>query len=156
MSRSSRFAVWRDRLVLNLYPPFFFTGTRCVHVAPDYRLARMELPFTLLTRNINGTQFGGAIFAMTDPVFALLLFRILGPGHVVWAKSAAIEFRRPGRSRLRAEFRVTDEDLREIAARLAERGRHVHGFGVEVRDRDGQVVAAVRQEVYIRREEPRE
>jgi acyl-coenzyme A thioesterase PaaI-like protein len=155
MILNSRLRIWRDRLVINLYPPFFFTGTRCVHVSADYRNARMELPLTLLTRNLNGSQFGGAIFAMTDPVFALLLFRILGPGHVVWAKRATIEFRRPGRSRLRADFHIAEEDLAVIAAELAAEGRHVHGFHVEVVDRDGEVVAAVDQQVYVRREERR-
>jgi acyl-coenzyme A thioesterase PaaI-like protein len=155
MILGSRLRTWRDRLVINLYPPFFFTGTRCVHVSLDYRHARMELPLTLLTRNLNGSQFGGAIFAMTDPVFALLLFRLLGPGHVIWAKRATIEFRRPGRSRLRADFHVTDEDLAAIAADLAAAGRHVHEFHVEVVDRTGEVVARVEQQVYVRREEGR-
>jgi acyl-coenzyme A thioesterase PaaI-like protein len=155
MIQSSRLRTWRDRLVINLYPPFFFTGTRCVHVSPDYRHARMELPLTLLTRNLNGSQFGGAIFAMTDPVFALLLFRLLGPGHVIWAKRATIEFRRPGRSRLRADFHVTEQDLAAIAANLAATGRHVHDFHVAVMDRAGEVVATVDQQVYVRREERR-
>jgi acyl-coenzyme A thioesterase PaaI-like protein len=137
-------------MFLNTYPPFLFTGTRCVYVSDDYRTVRMRLARTILTRNIHGSQFGGAIFAMTDPAYALMLYRILGSRHQVWNKSASIRFLRPGRTALTAEFVITDEDLDAIESALRSNGRTTHTFGVLVKDRSGETVADVTVEVYLK------
>ncbi len=40
--------------------------------------------------------------SMCDPFFMLMLMTRLGPGYVVWDKSASIEFVRPGRGTVTA------------------------------------------------------
>ena len=45
-----------------------------------------------LNRNYVGTQFGGSLYAMTDPFFMLMLMENLGRDYVVWDKAANIEF----------------------------------------------------------------
>ena len=151
MQLKTQLRIWRDRAILNLYPPFFFSRTRCAHIAPDYQLVRMELPRSLLTRNLHGSHFGGSIYAMCDPVHALMLKHLLGPGHIVWAKSAAIEFIKPACSTISAEFTICDEELAAIESTLADRGKTTHHFPVEVKDTDRTVTARVTVEVYIRR-----
>jgi acyl-coenzyme A thioesterase PaaI-like protein len=151
MNIPRRFRLWLDRMILSLFPPFLCTGTRCTYVSPDYRIARMRLAKTFLTRNLHGSQFGGAIFAMTDPVHALMLYRILGPGHEVWNRSARIQFRRPGRTALAAEFRIQDEDLVHIRSCLAADGRAAHTFSAQVKGLSGEIVAEVEVEVFVRK-----
>ena len=66
----------RVRRVLNLWPPFLFSGIRITELSDDYRHCRVELKNWPGTRNANGSQFGGSLFAMTDPVYSLML---MGP-----------------------------------------------------------------------------
>jgi hypothetical protein len=53
---------------LNLWPPFRGAGIRVTHVSADYREVDVALKLGLLNRNYFGTQFGGSLYAMTDPL----------------------------------------------------------------------------------------
>ena len=90
------------RRLMNLWPPFLFSGIRVTHLADDWREAEVEMRLRWYNRNWVGVHFGGSLFAMTDPFYMLLLIHLLGPDHVVWDKAAAIDFVRPGRGRVRA------------------------------------------------------
>lgn len=142
---------WYHKLRFNLYPPYLFSRTRCVYVAPDYRHARLQLTLSWLTRNLNGSLFGGSLYAMTDPVHAVLLAQLLPGEHVVWAKSAHIEFLRPGRGTVSADYRIGDTDLAAITTDLAAQGRAERTFLVEIVDAAGEVVARTEVTVYVRR-----
>ncbi|WP_348240556.1 DUF4442 domain-containing protein, partial [Salmonella enterica] len=65
-----------------------------------------------------GTQFGGSIYAMTDPFYMLMLMNNLGPDYIVWDKAASIRFRKPGRTDLFATFEITDAELNNVRLRL--------------------------------------
>jgi ribosome biogenesis protein Nip4 len=66
----------------------------------------------------------------------------------VWDKAASIRYRKPGKGRVRAEFRLSEEKLAEIRAALEESGRHDARFVVEVKDDEGGVVAEVERVIY--------
>lgn len=137
---------------LNLWPPFAFAGVRVTHLSDDFREARVRLGFHPLTRNYVGTQFGGSLFAMTDPFWMFLVLRRLGErDYIVWDKAAEIEFVTPGRSAVTAEFVVTDEVVEELKAAAADGEKVLRWFETEVKDRDGTVVARVRKQLYVRR-----
>ena len=70
-------------------------------------------------RNYVGTHFGGSLYAMTDPFYMLMLIQILGPGYIVWDKSASIKFVKPGRGSVTADFHVTNEFVEEIKSKTA-------------------------------------
>ena len=71
------------RLLMNLWPPFIGAGIHVERLAPDYREAVVRMRLGLLNRNYMGTHFGGSLFAMTDPFFALLVMHNLGRDYVV-------------------------------------------------------------------------
>ena len=75
------------RRVLNLWPPFLFTGIHVSHIGEDYRSARVELRMRPWNRNYVGTHFGGSLFAMTDPFWMLLVMHAIGEGYLVWDKT---------------------------------------------------------------------
>ena len=102
------------RLLMNLWPPFIGAGIHVEHLAPDYLEARVRMRLGLLNRNYMGTHFGGSLFAMTDPFFALLVMHRLGRDYVVWDKASRIDYRLPGRGTVRAIFRITPEQVEEI------------------------------------------
>ena len=151
MRFSQRVRIWWYKLFLGTYPPFFFAGIRCVYIAPDYRTVRLRLPLTLLNRNHQGSLFGGSIYAMADPIHALMLRQLLGDEHVIWAKSATIDFRKPGRSTLSAEFHISEAELAAVTSALDQKGKTVQSFPVEITDRTGEIVATVSMDIYVRR-----
>ena len=139
------------RFVLNLYPPFLGAGIRVVDIAPDFRRAAVEMPLRWYNRNFVGTHFGGSLYAMTDPFFALLVLNNLTPDYRVWDRAASITFVAPGRGRMRAEFVITDEDLGTIAKMTAGGDKHLHLFKADIVDAEGLVVARVDKVLYVRR-----
>jgi acyl-coenzyme A thioesterase PaaI-like protein len=141
----------RLRLLMNVWPPFLFAGIRVLELSDDHRSARVRLRLRPWNRNYVGTHFGGSLFAMTDPFWMLLVLRNVGRGHLVWDRAAEIEFVRPGRGTVTAEFRLTDEHLAEIRERTAGGGKALVWFDTDVLAEDGSVVARVRKQVYVRR-----
>lgn len=138
----------RERFV-NLYPPFLGAGIRSRRI--DALTIQVEMPLTWLNRNIFGTHFGGSLYAMCDPWFALILLRALGEGYIVWDKAASIQFVRPGRSTVRATFHIPPERVEEIRQEAEGKSKVEPLFNVEVLDLEGQVVARVEKLLYVRK-----
>lgn len=139
------------RRVLNLWPPFLFTGIHVAHIGDDFRSARVELRMRPWNRNYVGTHFGGSLFAMTDPFWMLLVMHAIGDGYIVWDKAASIEFEKPGRGPVAAEFLLEDAVLDELRAAAADGGKVLRWFETPVLDASGDVVATVRKQLYLRR-----
>ncbi len=93
---------------INLWPPFLFAGIHVTHVSDDYRYVRVELRMRPWNRNYVGTHFGGSLFAMTDPFWMLTVMQNLGRNYFVWDRAGEIEFLKPGRGTVVAEFRLDD------------------------------------------------
>jgi acyl-coenzyme A thioesterase PaaI-like protein len=141
----------RLRRILNLWPPFLFTGVRVRTIADDWRYAEVELRARWWNRNYVGVHFGGSLFAMTDPFWMLLAFHALGRDYIVWDKAGEIAFLKPGRGTVRAQFRLDDATLDDIRAATADSGKHLRWFETEIVDADGEVVARARKQLYVRR-----
>jgi acyl-coenzyme A thioesterase PaaI-like protein len=145
---ATRWQRLRERFV-NLYPPFLGAGIRSRRI--DDLTIRVEMPLTWLNRNIFGVHFGGSLYAMCDPWFALILLRALGDGYIVWDKAASIQFVKPGRGMVTATFHIPPERIEEIR-RAAQTSSKVEPlFTAEVRDSGGQVVARVEKLLYVRK-----
>ncbi|MGZ4815907.1 MAG: DUF4442 domain-containing protein, partial [Terriglobales bacterium] len=71
--------------------------------------------------------------------------------YVVWDKSACIRFLRPGRGRVKAEFRITEQQLADIREQLERAETLEPAFTVEVRDESGEVVARVEKVLQVRK-----
>jgi len=99
---------------INLWPPFLGAGIKVMRVSADYRQIDVKLKLGLLNRNYFGTQFGGSLFAMTDPFFALMMLHNLGPDYIVWDKAAAIRYEKPGRGDVHAQFRLSERDVERV------------------------------------------
>ena len=141
------------RVAFNFFPAYRGTGARIAYIADDWREVRIRLPLGLRTRNYVGTIFGGSMYGAVDPIHMVMLIRNLGPGYVVWDKSASIRFRRPGRSTLYARFVIEQAELDAIRAAL-ERERAVdRTYRVDLTDRAGTVHAQVEKVIHIRRKD---
>lgn len=136
---------------MNLWPPFLFSGIVVEHISSDWMSARVRLRKTPVTANYVGTQFGGSMFAMTDPFWMFLLMHQLGPHYMVWDKRADIDFISPGRTALFAEFKLDPEQVQRIRERADQGEKVLEWFEVELTDTNGAVVAHSRKQVYVRK-----
>ncbi len=143
------------RLLFNFWPPFLFAGIRIEAVADDWRYARARLKLRWYNRNYVGTAFGGSLFALTDPFWMILLMESLGRDYVVWDKAAEIDFIAPGRTDVIAEFRVEDSVLDELRAASADGSKVLRWFSTDIRSLDGELIARVRKQIYLRRKRSR-
>ena len=139
------------RFGINLWPPFVGAGIHVTELSPDFRSATVRLRHGLLNRNYFGTHYGGSLFSMTDPFYAILLLHNLPRGYVVWDKASSIEFKVPGRGDVFARFALRDEQIAEVMARTEAGERFEPTWNVDIVDTDDQVVATVAKTLYIRR-----
>jgi acyl-coenzyme A thioesterase PaaI-like protein len=139
------------RWLFRIWPPYAFSGIGVTHLADDWSQARVELRARWYNRNYVGTHFGGSLFAMTDPFWMILLIRRLGPGYRVWDRAAQIEFVKPGRGTVVAQFALDEATVADIRAATAGGEKRLHWFDTDVVDEHGEVVARVRKQVYVRR-----
>lgn len=137
------------RVGFNWHPAYRQTGGRVVSVAADLTAMRVALPLCRGTRNVVGTLFGGALFAITDGPHAALLMAALGPDYVVWDKEGAIRYRRPGRETLYVDFVITQEEVKAVREELARTGETSRTYAVDIKNADGVVHAQVERVVYI-------
>jgi len=138
----------------NLFPAYWGSGAHIIYLADDWREVRLKLPLTWRTRNAVGTIYGGSIYGAVDPVYMIMLMRILGPAYVVWDKVATVYFRRPGRSTLFARFTLPKQETESIRAELRERPALERTYTVDLTDAEGVVHATVTKTLHIRRKQP--
>lgn len=144
----------RLRLMMNLWFPFLFTGIRITEFNEDFRYVKVELRSRWYNKNYVGTHFGGSLFAMTDPFWMIMILRTIGKEYVVWDKAGEIEFIKPGRGLVTAEFRLDDSVLVEMRAAAAGNEKVLRWFDIPVIDGQGELVAKVRKQIYVRLKPP--
>ncbi len=138
---------------VNLWPPFLGAGIHVTHIASDMKSIDVEMKLRWWNANYVGTHFGGSLFAMTDAFYMLMLMGNLGRDYIVWDKAATIRYRKPGRGKVRAEFRLTEAQIDDIRAKLKRLPKYDPVFTVEVKDEQGTVIAEVEKVLHIRRKD---
>ena len=121
------------------------------YLAEDFRELKVSMGLHWYNRNYVGTHFGGSLYSMVDPFYMLMVMNVLGRDYVVWDKHADIDFIRPGKGRVHAHFRLTDDDLREIREATKGGDKYLPRWQVENVDNDCECVARVNKTLYIRR-----
>ena len=134
---------------INIWPPFYGAGIRVRW--RSNRAVDVEMKLRFWNRNYVGAHYGGSLYSMADPFYMLMLMENLGRDYIVWDKAASIRFRKPGKGRVKAEFRLTDTQLEEIREKLKLQEKYEPTFLVEVKDEAGDVVAEVQKVLHIRR-----
>ena len=138
------------RRLLNLWPPFLFNAIRVQRISADWSEVKVVLRLRLWNRNYVRSQFGGNLFAMTDPFWMLLLMRQLGSDYYVWDKAGAIEFVAPGYEDVYAHFKLEPSVVDELRTAAATGAKVLRWFETDVTTGEGKVIARVRKQVYVR------
>jgi acyl-coenzyme A thioesterase PaaI-like protein len=141
---------------MNCWPPFWGTRIHIEEISSDWRYVRTRMKLSMRNKNYVGSHFGGGLFTMTDPFYMVALKNILGDAYLVWDKAATIEYVKPGRTTVSAEFRISDAQMAEIYAKTADGEKFEPVYRVDVVDTDRQLVARVHKTLYIRKRPARE
>lgn len=148
-SRSTRLRRWG----FNLFPAYVGTGAHITYIASDWREIKVKLPLSWRTRNYVGTIYGGSMYGAVDPIYMIMLIKLLGPEYVVWDKAASIRFRKPGKTTLYARFAVDAAETEAIKQELQSQPSLDRVYTVDLVDKDGVVCATVEKTIYIRRKD---
>jgi Domain of unknown function (DUF4442) len=138
---------------INFWPPFLGAGIRVKRIGQDMRSIDVEMKLRWWNANYVGTHFGGSLYMMADAFYMLMLMANLGGEYIVWDKGASIQYKKPGRGTVRAEFRLNDVQLEDIREKLKTLLKYEPVFTVEVKDEHGVVIAEVQKVLYIRRKD---
>ncbi|MEO6172933.1 MAG: DUF4442 domain-containing protein [Arenimonas sp.] len=143
----------RLRRMMNIWFPFLFSGIRVVKISDDFRYVKVQLRSHWYNKNYVGTHFGGSLFAMTDPFWMIMILRNLGDDYIVWDKAAEIEFVKPGRGLVTAEFKLEQRMLDGLIEAAAGNEKVLRWYEILVTDSQSDLVAKVRKQVYVRRKQ---
>jgi acyl-coenzyme A thioesterase PaaI-like protein len=146
-SWSTRLARWG----FNLFPAYRGTGARIAYIGRDWTEIRIRLPLSWRSRNYVGTIYGGSMYGAVDPVYMIMLIKLLGPAYTVWDKAATIRFRRPGRETLYATFRIDAHAVASIREELTRVPKLERVFAVDLTDAAGTVHATVEKTLHVSR-----
>ncbi|MBO9470798.1 DUF4442 domain-containing protein [Endozoicomonas sp. G2_2] len=139
------------RRMMNVWPPFAASGIHVTHMASDWSRVRVELRLRPWNRNYMGTQFGGHLFKMCDPFWAIMALERMGREYIVWDAAGEIDFVAPGRETVHTEFVLDEATCDEMREATATGKKHLRWFENDIVTADGTVVARVRKQLYVRR-----
>jgi hypothetical protein len=137
--------------IMNFWPPFLGAGIHIDRISKDFLEADVSLKLRFWNRNYVGTQYGGSLYSMTDPFYMLMLIQLLGRDYIVWDKGATIQFKRPGKGKVHAEFRLTHEQVEGFIEELNTKSKIEPVLKVFVKDSEGVVIAEVDKVLYIKK-----
>src|SRR5271163_5327204 len=144
----------RMQIRLNIWPPFLGAGIRVRRLTSDWKEVDVEMKLRWWNANYVGTHYGGSLYSMADPFFMVMLIENLGNDYIVWDKAASIRFKKPGRGKMTASFRLSEEQIQEIRGALQSQPKIERVFTVAVKNESGDVVAEVENFLHIRKKDP--
>jgi len=150
---NKRIPLWLMRRFFNLWPPYVGSGIKVLEGSEDFRYIKTCLKKRWYNTNYVGTAYGGSLYSMTDPFYMFMLINILGPEYIVWDKGADIDFKRPGKGHVFAEFRITDEIVKDIKEKTNSGEKYIFTLPVDVTDKEQNVVASVNKVLYVRKKD---
>jgi acyl-coenzyme A thioesterase PaaI-like protein len=148
---SKRFSLARIFPLINYWRPFRGAGIKVIHFTKDFREIEVEMKLRWYNKNFVGTQFGGSLYAMTDPFYMIMIMQNIGDGYIVWDKAAKIEFKKPGRSRVTAKFKLTESQIIDIKTNADNNPKYVFDLLVSVISDEGETIAVVTKTIYVKK-----
>ena len=134
-----------------LFAPYIGGGIKIEEYSDDWRYCRVTMKLRWYNRNAVNTHFGGNLFSMTDPHFMLMLMNILGREYMVWDKTATIDFIKPGKGKVTAEFVITEKMLEDIMSKTENGEKYLPEYELLVKDESGDVVCKLHKTLYIKK-----
>ena len=142
-----------QKWVMRLYPPLLFQRIWVIKFDKGFRGVEVKVKKSFLNKNYNGSIFGGTIFSAADPFYPVLFSQILiHKGYKVraWTHSSAVRFRRPSKTDLHFNIKISEEDIKQCEQVLNDAGKYRKTALIEIYDDNGQLCVSVLIKFYIR------
>jgi acyl-coenzyme A thioesterase PaaI-like protein len=136
---------------MNFWPPFRAAGIHIDRISKDFTEIDVSLKLAFWNKNYVGTQYGGSLYSMTDPFFMLMLLQLMGKEYIVWDKSAAIEFKKPGTTKVFAKFKINQKMVAQFKHELLHSKKIEPILKVDIVDEKGELIALVTKTLYIKK-----
>jgi len=133
----------------NFFPAYRRTGASITYVAADFHEVHIKIPSNWKTRNHMGITWGGGLYSALDPIYGVMLYKILGGQYRVIDRTASIHFKRPGKTTLFARFRLSQEELSGIKKDLSKVKKLKRRYDIDLVDKLGVVHASCEKELCI-------
>lgn len=143
------------RMMFNMYPPYLGAGVRVIRIGNNFDFIDAKLVLRFWNRNYVKTSFGGSMYSLCDPFLMYILIKKLGWDYVVWDKGAEIKFIKPGRTDLFVHFSIDENEIQAIKAQAAVAEKVEPVYNVEIKDKNGELVALVKKRMYIKKKPPK-
>jgi acyl-coenzyme A thioesterase PaaI-like protein len=140
-----------SKFIFNLWPPFWGAGINIKKVSPDFREISVVMKLHWYNKNYMGVHFGGSLYSMTDAFPMIMTSRNLGKDYIVWDKAARIDYIKPGRGTVYANFSMTEEQILEIRKQADTNEKYLFDYEIDVTDDKGLVIAKIVKTIYVRR-----
>jgi len=91
------------------------------------------------------------MFGAVDPMYMMMLIKLLGSDYVVWDKQATIYFKKPGKTQLTACFQIDDNELNLIRKTLESEPSITRTYPVDLKDKTGGVCSTIDKVIHIKK-----
>ena len=122
--------------LINFWPPFLGAGIHVDYIAKDFSEINVSLKLRWWNKNYVGTQYGGSLYSMTDPFYMLMLMQLLGRDYIVWDKGGTIRFKRPGKSKVYAQFQLSKSEVLTFKEKLQTEEKIEPVKSVQIKDEE--------------------
>lgn len=137
---------------INWYPPYLGAGIKLEYVNDEFTHCRVRMKLRWYNLNLVSTHFGGSLYSMCDPFYVFILIANLGTNYIIWDKAATIDYVKPGKGKVLADFKISKERIEEIRQTVEEKGKGTFDFECEVyHEKDKSTVARLTKSVYVRK-----
>lgn len=139
------------RYKFNLFPAFRRTGGKISYISEDMRKVSLKISLNWKTRNIVGTLYGGSLYGAVDPIYMVMFMKLLGSNYIVWDKAAVISFKKPVRTDVYANFKISAEDLTSIKEELENSKNCTRIYNVKLFDKKKKECVEIEKTLYFQK-----
>ncbi len=133
----------------NWSPMYRRSTGKVIEVSDDLHYVKVKIPISFKNRNYVGSIFGGSLFSATDPIYMIQLLNILGEDYVVWDKAAVINYKRPAREDVFAEFIFSKEEIEKIKKNVVDNNEIDILKKLNLISKSGAIISELEKTIYI-------
>ncbi len=137
------------RIAINFWPSYRGSGGKILSISKDFKDVKIKVAKRFRTRNYVGTIYGGSMYGAIDPMYMLMLIKVLGNDYIVWDKSAKIKYIKPGVEHLYGHCHLSEEIISEIKKDLKTALKTEKDFTIELKGKSGILYALIEKKIHI-------
>lgn len=139
----------------NFFSIYKQTGAKVNYISADFQQVEIKIDNNRKTKNHIGITWGGGLYSALDPVFGVMLFKLLGKRYRVVDKEATIHFLKPAKTCLYAKFIISDQELSDIKQSLkdlkaSKKASNIErNYSIELVDKQGKIYVRCHKKLSI-------